>query len=624
MQQNNYGKAYEAYQQAVYRDGKNSAYWCSIGVLYFNINQYHDALDAYTRAVRIHPWIPEIWSNLGTLYESCHDQLGDALDAYFRAHRLDPDNAMLQNRVEELRLAVDTGREVASAPPAPLDIMPDSKSWSMIHFDLTGAKPVYLDGTSAVEASTDPDGLDSRGPNVLSPASVITTSAPLGALHPAHTRSDGQIDPLASAHLGGPEPLHAGSMMEDRRNFAERPVPLSLDPEGAARRLASVRNGDFTGTSPPLNHLSLHENRSPPVSPRSRVRMGTSDRKGYHMSASAREDFDPNRPRGLPMPLNNRQTSDHSPQRPMDAYSPPPAYPQRRENGHGMPTGQGPPPRRVVSPSQRMGMQHPGAPSRPHVPSSQHTYPGYHGREAGGPAPYPTGRYHPHDMPPEHFQRFDGHPLDPRERELYERDLHARRIAEEEHFRRREQEYNRREMQQANYGRHSQPEAYPDLPPGPHSSRIAGGPGQMSLPPMSTDARPGPRLHQPTTLESAGQSARNAKRKIPGGVAQELDGRNSLGSAMRGQVRNGTAPGAPMRIPGSLADGGPEDYDDEDTAAALIGLAGLNSGAPTPAELAARSSLQKRPRDSVDDNPAKKLKTSDERKAVDSAVLVQV
>jgi len=36
---------YEAYQQAVYRDGRNLTFWCSIGVLYFQINQYHDALD---------------------------------------------------------------------------------------------------------------------------------------------------------------------------------------------------------------------------------------------------------------------------------------------------------------------------------------------------------------------------------------------------------------------------------------------------------------------------------------------------------------------------------------------------------------------------------------------------
>ena len=37
--ENNYHKAYEAYQQAVYRDARNPAFWCSIGVLYYQINQ---------------------------------------------------------------------------------------------------------------------------------------------------------------------------------------------------------------------------------------------------------------------------------------------------------------------------------------------------------------------------------------------------------------------------------------------------------------------------------------------------------------------------------------------------------------------------------------------------------
>lgn len=148
MQQSNYGKAYEAYQQAVYRDGKNPAYWCSIGVLYFNINQYHDALDAYTRAVRIHPFIPEIWQNLGILYESCHDQLADATDAYQRASQLDPGNVELERRLKEVRTALRNGTEITTAPPPPQDIMPDSKSWQSVHMDVSGAKPVYLDSKS--------------------------------------------------------------------------------------------------------------------------------------------------------------------------------------------------------------------------------------------------------------------------------------------------------------------------------------------------------------------------------------------------------------------------------------------------------------------------------------------
>lgn len=70
MQMQKYPKAYEAYQQAVYRDGRNPTFWCSIGVLYYQINQYRDALDAYSRAIRLNPWISEVWYDLGTLVSS--------------------------------------------------------------------------------------------------------------------------------------------------------------------------------------------------------------------------------------------------------------------------------------------------------------------------------------------------------------------------------------------------------------------------------------------------------------------------------------------------------------------------------------------------------------------------
>lgn len=70
MSQAKYPKAYEAYQQAVYRDGRNPTFWCSIGVLYYQINQYRDALDAYSRAIRLNPYISEVWYDLGTLVRS--------------------------------------------------------------------------------------------------------------------------------------------------------------------------------------------------------------------------------------------------------------------------------------------------------------------------------------------------------------------------------------------------------------------------------------------------------------------------------------------------------------------------------------------------------------------------
>lgn len=75
MSMQKYPKAYEAYQQAVYRDGRNPTFWCSIGVLYYQINQYRDALDAYSRAIRLNPNISEVWYDLGTLVSRTTTQL---------------------------------------------------------------------------------------------------------------------------------------------------------------------------------------------------------------------------------------------------------------------------------------------------------------------------------------------------------------------------------------------------------------------------------------------------------------------------------------------------------------------------------------------------------------------
>ncbi|KAI7884263.1 TPR-like protein [Lichtheimia hyalospora FSU 10163] len=102
MAEQNYNRAYEAYQQAVYRDARNPSFWCSIGVLYYQINQYRDALDAYSRAIRLNPYISEVWYDLGTLYESCSNQTQDALDAYQRASELDPSNPHIRQRLELL------------------------------------------------------------------------------------------------------------------------------------------------------------------------------------------------------------------------------------------------------------------------------------------------------------------------------------------------------------------------------------------------------------------------------------------------------------------------------------------------------------------------------------------
>ncbi|KAJ1564916.1 glucose repression mediator protein [Nowakowskiella sp. JEL0078] len=102
MSQQKHKKAYEAYQKAVFRDDKDPRFWCSIGVLYFQIGQAKDALDAYIRAISFDSQISEVWFNLGTLYESCNNQVSDAIDAYTRALELDIGNPQIKSRLETL------------------------------------------------------------------------------------------------------------------------------------------------------------------------------------------------------------------------------------------------------------------------------------------------------------------------------------------------------------------------------------------------------------------------------------------------------------------------------------------------------------------------------------------
>ncbi|TPX35649.1 hypothetical protein SmJEL517_g01964 [Synchytrium microbalum] len=127
MAQQKYNKAYDAYQQAVYRDGRNPTFWCSIGVLYYQINQYRDALDAYSRAIRLNPYISEVWYDLGTLYESCNNQVHDALDAYSRALELDPNNPHIKQRLQMLRNQA-AGTTTTTGHQSPHPSPPDTTS----------------------------------------------------------------------------------------------------------------------------------------------------------------------------------------------------------------------------------------------------------------------------------------------------------------------------------------------------------------------------------------------------------------------------------------------------------------------------------------------------------------
>ncbi|GAA6061014.1 hypothetical protein JCM10212_001070 [Sporobolomyces blumeae] len=208
MTTSNFGKAYEAYQQAVYRDGKNPAFWCSIGVLYYNINQFHDALDAYSRAIRIHPYLAEVWFNLGALYEACNDQMTDAIDAYQRTLQLDPANQVVAHRLREIREHQATNAQL-SPPPPPKDISPNSSSWN--YATNTGGAPAALSQSGlAPEPSPTmaPNGHPARSTNGGSPPTT------------AHHRFDGPPPTTAGSRPRSTDPYRRPSGGEDRRRVS--------------------------------------------------------------------------------------------------------------------------------------------------------------------------------------------------------------------------------------------------------------------------------------------------------------------------------------------------------------------------------------------------------------------
>ncbi|KAG8685200.1 Lysine-specific demethylase 6A [Ceratobasidium sp. 423] len=158
--------AYESYQQAVYCDGRNPTFWCSIGVLYYNINQFRNALDAYSRAIRINPYISGVWFDLGSLYESCNNQISDAIDAYAHAAELDPGNPHITQRLN-LLCNVQANGGTLPAAPGPRDIHPTAYAgggpMNAMHTPV-GPPPPLTGGPAIGSAPPRPARPDSRGP----------------------------------------------------------------------------------------------------------------------------------------------------------------------------------------------------------------------------------------------------------------------------------------------------------------------------------------------------------------------------------------------------------------------------------------------------------------------------
>ena len=360
-----YNKAYEAYQQAVYRDGRNPTFWCSIGVLYFQINQYRDALDAYSRAIRINPYIPEVWFDLGSLYESCNNQIGDAIDAYARAAELDPGNAAITQRLHLLKHSQATGAQLPAAP-APQDVHPTAYAsvapppglggLPLLHLNNSG-RPVYR------ADSRGPGGEVSHHPPHI--AGAETSPAPFRGGPPPpvvidesrHAPSHAQLAPMDVDHIphGRDAPYSHPPSSRDSRQ-----LPLTSDPHpretegmrGAATHEYYSR-GSRAGSIPPSPPVHTSRPRSPIYHAYPPSRVPVAGPAGSHRSPHAYH-----REPSVNGPPNDREAGwdrrDWG-ERGRDS--------SRRRGGPAYLHGPSPPPRvpspRVRSPSQTSPIAHP-------------------------------------------------------------------------------------------------------------------------------------------------------------------------------------------------------------------------------------------------------------------------
>ncbi len=338
-----YNKAYEAYQQAVYRDGRNPTFWCSIGVLYYQINQYRDALDAYSRAIRLNPFISEVWFDLGSLYESCNNQVNDAIDAYTRASDLDPANATVKNRLHMLKNAQKDGVTLPPPPP-PQDVHPTAYAQTGSRMGFPGQAPPPTGGLP---------GLDGPAPQQqLAPAAdsglPVVNGRDLAAPPPQSV--DAALPALNPFRSGAPPPL---ANVDESRGTMARHAPLA--PMETERNGAVLAAAPANGAIPPMRPESAASTRPRYEDPRA-ARESPRAGPGYPSPyvADSRRAFDgpPPAPRqadpyGRDRPRNPRDERDARPDHraPSGAYrrmSPPLAVDRRSPGPYGPRYG-GPP-----------------------------------------------------------------------------------------------------------------------------------------------------------------------------------------------------------------------------------------------------------------------------------------
>ncbi|MEK9180812.1 MAG: tetratricopeptide repeat protein [Patescibacteria group bacterium] len=92
LEQKKFREAKEVYEYLVNVHSPKDGYFSALGLIYFNLGNYDDAIVAYSKAIQLRPELPTRLVNLSLCYEA-KGRIREAIDSVEKALEINPDSA---------------------------------------------------------------------------------------------------------------------------------------------------------------------------------------------------------------------------------------------------------------------------------------------------------------------------------------------------------------------------------------------------------------------------------------------------------------------------------------------------------------------------------------------------
>jgi len=100
-------KSIKYFKRIIEIDPNNYRAHYNLGIAYFDLNRFEEALTSYKIAISIKPDYKHIYYNIGLLHEE-NENLEKAIEAYEKALKIDPDYTYAMHALKAVRLNLDT------------------------------------------------------------------------------------------------------------------------------------------------------------------------------------------------------------------------------------------------------------------------------------------------------------------------------------------------------------------------------------------------------------------------------------------------------------------------------------------------------------------------------------